>query len=247
MSSVHYVTSAFLLRRIMSSELVSIQPDEPVVSNIAPIEGGLRTPQILVANSRLTQQVKTTSLKKYCVKPNAGVIKLKATFDFTVTMQAQNLAAPDLQCKDKFLIQSTVVPFGQTEEDIKPGMLRLNLPLVVETIVRVAHFSIWQFPKDSGRGIRSETAIEDLRVTNDVEPTPAEDGELKIATSSDPSFFDDVVDFKFHKEIADKLANEVEELTLKIDVLGSKLAESAEVACDCDKAKIPSGHFAVTN
>ncbi|XP_058077768.1 vesicle-associated protein 2-2-like isoform X2 [Magnolia sinica] len=39
---------------------------------------------------------------------------------FQVTMQAQREAPPDMQCKDKFLIQSTIVPFGTTPEDIKP-------------------------------------------------------------------------------------------------------------------------------
>ncbi|MBA0813257.1 hypothetical protein Gohar_027126 [Gossypium harknessii] len=33
-------------------------------------------------------------------------------------MQAQRVAPPDLICKDKFLIQSTVIPFGTAEEDI---------------------------------------------------------------------------------------------------------------------------------
>ncbi|KAJ1395173.1 PapD-like superfamily [Sesbania bispinosa] len=41
---------------------------------------------------------------------------------FVFTMQAQRTAPPDMQCKDKFLIQSTVVPFGATEEDITSDM-----------------------------------------------------------------------------------------------------------------------------
>lgn len=41
------------------------------------------------------------------MRPNTGVIKPKSTCDFTVTMQAQ-----------KFLVQSTAVPPGTTEEDI---------------------------------------------------------------------------------------------------------------------------------
>lgn len=35
-----------------------------------------------------------------------------------VTMQAQRAAPPDMICKDKFLIQTTVVPVGTTEEMI---------------------------------------------------------------------------------------------------------------------------------
>ena len=35
-----------------------------------------------------------------------------------VTMQAQKVVPPVMVCKDKFLIQSTVVPVGTTERDI---------------------------------------------------------------------------------------------------------------------------------
>lgn len=40
-----------------------------------------------------------------------------------VTMQAQHVAPPDLQCKDKFLIQGIVVPFGTSDEDITSDMV----------------------------------------------------------------------------------------------------------------------------
>lgn len=40
-------------------------------------------------------------------------------------MQAQRIAPPDMQCKDKFLIQSTVVPFGTAEDDITSNMVLL--------------------------------------------------------------------------------------------------------------------------
>ncbi|KAJ7955036.1 Vesicle-associated protein 2-2-like [Quillaja saponaria] len=67
-------------------------------------------------------KVKTTSPKKYCVRPNTGIIKPKERCDFTVTMQAQRILPHDMQCKDKFLVQSTIVPFGTTEEDITSEM-----------------------------------------------------------------------------------------------------------------------------
>ncbi|XP_073282225.1 uncharacterized protein [Primulina huaijiensis] len=67
-------------------------------------------------------KVKTTSPKKYCVRPNVSIIKPKSTCDFVVTMQAQKSAPLELQFKDKFLIQSTVVPFGTTEEGITSDM-----------------------------------------------------------------------------------------------------------------------------
>ncbi|CAI9771035.1 unnamed protein product [Fraxinus pennsylvanica] len=67
-------------------------------------------------------KVKTTSPKKYCVRPNVGIIKPNSTCDFIVTMQAQKSAPDDMQCKDKFLIQDTIVPYGTTEEEITSGM-----------------------------------------------------------------------------------------------------------------------------
>jgi hypothetical protein len=39
-------------------------------------------------------------------------------------MQAQRTAPPDMNCKDKFLILSTVVPYGTTEDDITSDMVR---------------------------------------------------------------------------------------------------------------------------
>lgn len=42
-------------------------------------------------------------------------------------MQAQRTAPPDMNCKDKFLILSTVVPFGTTEDDITSDMVRIML------------------------------------------------------------------------------------------------------------------------
>ena len=41
---------------------------------------------------------------------------------YAVTMQAQKVA-PDMACRDKFLIQSTIVPVGTTEKDITPSMV----------------------------------------------------------------------------------------------------------------------------
>ncbi|MBA0803572.1 hypothetical protein Gohar_013766, partial [Gossypium harknessii] len=69
-------------------------------------------------NQYVAFKVKTTSPKKYCVRPNVGIIMPKSACDFTVTMQAQREAPPDMICRDKFLIQSTVVPVGTTDEDI---------------------------------------------------------------------------------------------------------------------------------
>ncbi|KAK2632509.1 hypothetical protein EUGRSUZ_L01455 [Eucalyptus grandis] len=67
-------------------------------------------------------KVKTTSPKKYCFQPNAGVIAPESSCNFNVKMQAQRTAPTDMICKDKFLVQGTVVPPGTTDEDITSAM-----------------------------------------------------------------------------------------------------------------------------
>ncbi|KAL2892470.1 Vesicle-associated protein 1-3 [Bienertia sinuspersici] len=77
-------------------------------------------------------KVKTTNPKKYCVRPNTGVVLPGATCDVTVTMQAQKEAPPDMQCKDKFLVQSAVAPDGCTTKDITSEMFNKDDGKVVE-------------------------------------------------------------------------------------------------------------------
>ncbi|XP_035837013.1 vesicle-associated protein 2-2 isoform X1 [Helianthus annuus] len=76
-------------------------------------------------NHHVAFKIKTTNPKKYCVRPNAGVIDPNASCEFSddaVTMQAPKVAPPDMISKDKFLIQSTVVPEGTEEEDVTSNM-----------------------------------------------------------------------------------------------------------------------------
>ena len=53
-------------------------------------------------------KVKTTSPKKYCVKPNTGIIEPGADIKVMVMMQAHREIPADFNaCKDKFLVQVT--------------------------------------------------------------------------------------------------------------------------------------------
>ncbi|KAI5391520.1 vesicle-associated protein 1-2 isoform X3 [Lathyrus oleraceus] len=67
-------------------------------------------------------KVKTTNQKRYCVRPNHGVVLPRSTCDVIVTMQAQMETPPDMQCKDKFLIQNVVAKMGATKKDITSEM-----------------------------------------------------------------------------------------------------------------------------
>ncbi|XP_050237597.1 vesicle-associated protein 1-2 [Mercurialis annua] len=77
-------------------------------------------------------KVKTTNPKKYCVRPNTGMVLPRSTCDVIVTMQAQKEAPLDLQCKDKFLLQSVVASPGATAKDINAEMFNKDAGHVVE-------------------------------------------------------------------------------------------------------------------
>jgi len=79
-------------------------------------------------------KVKTTSPKKYCVRPNNGIVAPQSTFDVLVTMQAQREAPPDMQCKDKFLVQSAIVSQDITPKDISGDMFAKELGNVVDEV-----------------------------------------------------------------------------------------------------------------
>ncbi|GLT39573.1 hypothetical protein SLA2020_137560 [Shorea laevis] len=67
-------------------------------------------------------KVKTTNPKKYCVRPNTGVVLPRSICNFIVTMQAQKEMPPDMQCKDKFLLQAVVASPGAAAKDVTPEM-----------------------------------------------------------------------------------------------------------------------------
>lgn len=48
-----------------------------------------------------------------------------------VTMQAQKEVPPDMQSKDKFLIQSVLAPYGATAKDIAPEIVSIFVFLVI--------------------------------------------------------------------------------------------------------------------
>ncbi|GAB4834176.1 Vesicle-associated protein 1-2 [Ancistrocladus abbreviatus] len=98
-------------------------------------------------------KVKTTNPKKYCVRPNTGVVLPRSTCDIIVTMQAQKEAPPDMQCKDKFLLQSVIAPAGVSAKDITTEMFNKEAGNVVEeTKLRVVYVSPPQPPSPVPEG-----------------------------------------------------------------------------------------------
>ncbi|XP_022735819.1 vesicle-associated protein 1-2-like [Durio zibethinus] len=98
-------------------------------------------------------KVKTTNPKKYCVRPNTGIISPRSTCDVIVTMQAQKEAPPDMQCRDKFLLQSVKVNDGATAKDITAEMFNKEAGHVVEECkLRVIYVSPLQPPSPVREG-----------------------------------------------------------------------------------------------
>ncbi|XVF42524.1 hypothetical protein PTKIN_Ptkin01aG0370600 [Pterospermum kingtungense] len=102
----------------MNTQLLEIEPKE--LKFVFTLKKQCSCSVTLTNNTNqcVAFKVKTTSPKKYCVRPNVGIVMPKSRYDFTVTMQAQREAPPDMICRDKFLIQCAVVPVGTTDEDI---------------------------------------------------------------------------------------------------------------------------------
>ncbi|KAK8521672.1 hypothetical protein V6N13_021546 [Hibiscus sabdariffa] len=98
-------------------------------------------------------KVKTTNPKKYCVRPNTGVVLPRSTCDVVVTMQAQKEAPPDMQCRDKFLLQSVKASDGATAKDVTAEMFNKEAGHVVEECkLRVVYVSPPQPPSPVREG-----------------------------------------------------------------------------------------------
>ncbi|KAJ4832310.1 hypothetical protein Tsubulata_026978 [Turnera subulata] len=104
-------------------------------------------------DSYVAFKVKTTNPKKYCVRPNAGIVLPRSTCDVIVTMQAQKDAPTDMQCKDKFLLQSVKTVDGAAAKDINAEMFNKEAGHIVEECkLRVVYVSPPQPPSPVAEG-----------------------------------------------------------------------------------------------
>ncbi|GFP81772.1 vesicle-associated protein 1-2 [Phtheirospermum japonicum] len=97
-------------------------------------------------------KVKTTNPKKYCVRPNTGIVLPRSTCDIVVTMQAQKEAPAEMQCKDKFLLQSVVASAGATPKDITAEMFNKDQGQVEECKLKVVYVAPRQPPSPVAEG-----------------------------------------------------------------------------------------------
>nr|CAD1844958.1 unnamed protein product [Ananas comosus var. bracteatus] len=101
-------------------------------------------------------KVKTTSPKKYFVRPNTSVVQPWDTCTITVTLQAQKEYPNDMQCKDKFLIQSTKVPPSADIDEIPPDTFNKEGDKVIEELkLRVVYAN----PAEKESGLTSSRSL----------------------------------------------------------------------------------------
>jgi hypothetical protein len=80
--------------------------------------------QVLTINNKNAQpvafKVKTTAPKLYCVRPNSGRIEPGGSIDVSVMLQPMKDEPPlSSKCKDKFLIQSTLITPEKENKDLQ--------------------------------------------------------------------------------------------------------------------------------
>ncbi|BAH91827.1 Os02g0652550 [Oryza sativa Japonica Group] len=76
-------------------------------------------------------KVKTTSPRKYFVRPNANIVQPWDSCTITITLQAQKEYPQDMQCKDKFLIQSTRVAASTDMDEIPPDTVSIKCKYMI--------------------------------------------------------------------------------------------------------------------
>ncbi|KAL3692826.1 hypothetical protein R1sor_006477 [Riccia sorocarpa] len=90
-------------------------------------------------NNCVAYKVKATVPNKYAVRPNMGLLPPRSSHNINVRMQAQSEAPRNMQCADKFLVQSTVVPYVMTPEDVTSKMFNDKTGKgIAETKLRVS-------------------------------------------------------------------------------------------------------------
>ncbi|KAJ9536890.1 hypothetical protein OSB04_029623, partial [Centaurea solstitialis] len=153
-------------------KLISVEPDELrfLFELEKPMHCDIKVTNI--ADKHVAFKVKTTSPKKYFVRPNTGVIQPKETCTIRVTLQAQVEYPPDMQCRDKFLLQSTPVAANTDTEELpqntfvkEPGKQLDECKLKVCYIARTDQGSDDNTPRSSDSS--SNPAIQTARAARD--------------------------------------------------------------------------------
>ncbi|XP_044476306.1 vesicle-associated protein 2-1-like [Mangifera indica] len=114
------------------NQLISVHPDE--LKFVFELEKQSFCDLKVMNNTEhhVAFKVKTTSPKKYFVRPNTGVIQPWGSCVIRVTLQAQREAPPEMQCKDKFLLQSVIVIPNIDVDELPPDTFNKDSGKTIE-------------------------------------------------------------------------------------------------------------------
>ncbi|CAI9284408.1 unnamed protein product [Lactuca saligna] len=160
----------------MKPDILEVQPQELTFLFELKKQSTCSIQMINKTDHHVAFKIKTTNPKKYCVRPNTGVIDPHSACEFSVTMQAPKVAPPDMICRDKFLVQSTYVPEGTKEEDVTSNMFVRDGKVVDEKRLKVILIS----PPDS---LESSPINETLKIVQKDEDREVKDEIVQKHTS----------------------------------------------------------------
>eukprot|EP00475_Leptophrys_vorax_P045325 TRINITY_DN9364_c0_g1_i2.p1 TRINITY_DN9364_c0_g1~~TRINITY_DN9364_c0_g1_i2.p1 ORF type:complete len:256 (+),score=30.27 TRINITY_DN9364_c0_g1_i2:207-974(+) len=192
----------------MLGEILSVQPLELKFTFELRKQVSTSLQLANVTSEYVAFKVKTTSPKKYCVRPNTGLIPPQSSAEVVVTMQAQKEMPPDLQCKDKFLVQSVLVPGGASKDSTQDFFNKENGREIHEVKLRVTYVAPPQPPspvaESAEEGVAASTA-----------PSSAYSSAIKGPASSTPLS-------------TSSSSKEVSELKAKLTEVKTALAKATE-------------------
>ncbi|KAM5573094.1 vesicle-associated protein 2-1 [Rosa sericea] len=90
--------------------LISVHPDELRFPFELKKESFCDLKVVNNTEHRVAFKVKTSAPMKFFVRPNMGVIKAQDSCIIRVNLRGQRKYPPNMECKDKFLLQSAIVP-----------------------------------------------------------------------------------------------------------------------------------------
>ncbi|CAJ1928713.1 unnamed protein product [Sphenostylis stenocarpa] len=125
-----------------ASQLISVSPDELRFHFELEKQTFCDLKVLNNTENYVAFKVKTTSPKKYFVRPNTGVVHPWDSCIIRVTLQAQREYPPDMQCKDKFLLQSTIVNPNTDVDDLPQDTFNKESGNSIEELkLRVAYIT----------------------------------------------------------------------------------------------------------
>ncbi|XP_023005539.1 vesicle-associated protein 2-1-like isoform X1 [Cucurbita maxima] len=154
------------------NRLISVQPDELKFQIELEKQSFC---DLKVANNtehHVAFKVKTTSPKKYFVRPNTGVVQPWDSCIIRVTLQAQREYPADMHCKDKFLLQSTIVPPNTDVDELPSDAFNKESGRTIEEcklkVIYMFPNSAMGNPEDEKNSQNSTQAVQRLKDERDI-------------------------------------------------------------------------------